>query len=148
MNNYRGFTLLELMIVVMVLGIVASLGLASYSNYIETTRAQSLNSNFEAAVSTARNNYRAAENLSALGAPVARVIPTDSAGWVDLMNAFPSSAPAGGVAYEAGTGNTTNGAVGLVFAGDYSNNSSTLTVHRPAFSGMAATSAMITQADI
>ncbi|MEM9620111.1 MAG: type II secretion system protein [Pseudomonadota bacterium] len=143
-----GFTLVELMITVAILGIIAALAMAAYANYITTAQTTSLQNNFEAAVRTARTNYMTAENLTTLGANTDQVVPDQSSAWVDLLNRLPAKAPDGGPAYEAGTGNVTNGAVGIIFAGDYADNSSTLTVHRPAYNGLPAISVMVTQASL
>ncbi|MEM7100589.1 MAG: prepilin-type N-terminal cleavage/methylation domain-containing protein [Pseudomonadota bacterium] len=143
----KGFSLIELMAVVLVVGVISSIALATYSNYINTAHAQAIVSNFETAVETAQNNYVAAEQLATTGASVDRVVPPDSAGWVDLLNSTRSSAPAGGDAYEEGAGDDTRGSIGLVFAGTFANGDSTVTINRPAFAGMPAASTQIAQSD-
>ena len=143
----KGFTLIELMIVVFVIGVISSIALMAYRNYIETAHAQALASNFETAVQTAQKNYVAAEQLATTGAQVDRVVPADSDGWASLLNSTHSMAPAGGEAFEAGTGDDARGAVGVVFSGTYADGDSTVTINRPAFAGLAAASIQIAQVD-
>ena len=143
----KGFTLIELMIVVFVVGVISSIALVAYTNYINTAHAQALASNFETAIQTAQKNYVAAEQLATTGAPVDRVVPPDSDGWADLLNSTHSMAPAGGTAYESGAGDEARGAVGVVFNGTYANGDSTVTINRPAFAGMPAASVQVDQAN-
>ena len=143
----KGFSLIELMAVVLVLGVISSIALATYTDYVDTAQAQTMVSNFETAVETAQNNYVAAEQLATTGAAVDRVVPPDSAGWVTILNSTRSSAPGGGEAYEAGAGDDTRGSIGIVYSGVYTNGDSTVTISRPAFAGMPAASALIAQTD-
>lgn len=145
--THGGFTLIEILIAVLVIGIVSSLALVSYSNYVDTANAQVLGSNYETAIQTAQKNYVAAEQLASTGAVVTRVVPADSQGWVDLLNSTNSAAPEGGLAYEVGTGNTATGAVGVVFTGTYGDGSSTVTLSRPAYAGFVTESVMVAQTD-
>ena len=142
-----GLSMIELMIVVFVVGVISSTALVAYNNYIDTAHAQALASNYETAVQTAQKNYVAAQQLATTGAAVTRVIPDDSDGWADLLNSTHSQAPAGGTAYETGGGDEARGSVGVVFTGAYSDGDSTVTLTRPAFAGLPASSVQIAQRD-
>ena len=145
--RHSGFTLIELMVTVGILGVIASIAFASYTSYIETARGGALTANFETAVQTARNNYVAARQLNAIGANATDVIPNTSAGWASMLNTAGSFAPDGGDAFEAGSGNETNGAVGVAFSGTYANYDSQVIVTRPAYAGLPETSVIIAQAN-
>ncbi len=150
MRNERpqqtGFTLIELMVVVAILAVVASLALVSYSNYLDNSRTAVVLANYESAVDIARGNYVVARQRSTLGASINDVIPGSSAGWTNMLNTISSGAPGGGEAYAVGTGSTVTGAVGIEFAGEYSSATSVVTIHRPAYMGMPATTEIISQA--
>jgi len=143
----KGFTLIELMIVVAILGVISSIALTSYSQFVSTAQGGTMVHNFEVAVDTARTSYAAARQRVAMGIPANTVIPANSADWVALLNQDNRSAPAGGDPYEVGTGNVNTGAVGLVFSGSYANRDSTLTIHRPAFAGVPEGSILVAQAN-
>ena len=146
-HQSSGFTLIELMIVVAILGVIGSIALTSYSQFVSTAQGGTMVHNFEVAVDTARTNYAAARQKVAMGISANNVVPATSADWVALLNQDNRSAPAGGEPYEVGTGNPTTGAVGIVFAGSYSNHDSTITIHRPAFGGVPQGSILVAQAN-
>ena len=88
-----GFTLIEILIAVLIIGVLGSLALVSYTDYVDTANFQVLGSNYETAIQTAQKNYVAAEQLASTGAVVTRVVPADSQGWVDLLNSTNAAAP-------------------------------------------------------
>ncbi|MEM7077804.1 MAG: type II secretion system protein [Pseudomonadota bacterium] len=146
-QSNSGFTLIELLVVMGVLGIIMSIALASYSSYIETARGGTIKANFEIAVNTAKNNFAAARQLTAIGASINSVIPASSAGWADMMNTSGSQAPEGGDPFEPGLGNVTNGAVGVQYVGAWSNRDAEVIITRPTYSGVPGASEIIRQAD-
>lgn len=50
-KNLRGFSLVELLVVVAIIGVLAAVGSVGYSNYMETTKLKVLKSNAEAVAS-------------------------------------------------------------------------------------------------
>ena len=142
-SRESGFTLIELMIVVGMLGVLASVAFSSYQDYVTQGRITKVNAHFVTATKFVRWHFASAQVRVSQGLNPNPAVPDTAAAWIPLLNPDAVLAPGGGDAYVTGTGDNDTGAIGIQVAGTWANFDSVVTITRPAFAGAPAASAQI-----
>ena len=141
-NETGGFTLIELMIAIAIIGVLAAIAIPAYQDYVENSNMAKVTSHYEGAVRFARVELRKLQADLAVGriADMAAADGTGNytqAGLVAVLNGNGGTAPGGGDPYAEGGGNANTGAIGVTVAGTLAGGDWVATFERPKIYGFA-----------
>jgi prepilin-type N-terminal cleavage/methylation domain-containing protein len=139
-----GFTLIELMVVVAIVGVLSAVAVVAYNGYIRDAKMAKVTAHYQVAIDFVGFRYADARVEEALGRAGSLAIPATTAGWVALLDWEGKHAPDGGPPYVAGAGDASTGAIGVLATGTWATGDSQVTITLPAFADLTTQSVVLT----
>ena len=131
--HQRGYTSVELLIVVAIIATLAAISIPGYQDYVSSANRVKVGSGYGEATRFVQHEYTKATSRVAVGLAPNPPIPNDDAGWIALLNPENDAAPKGGPAYVPGAGDAATGAIGISTTGDFLAGTAQVVLTRPAF---------------
>lgn len=146
MHRSTGFTLIETMVILAILGVLASVALPLYRDYIRDANMMKVNQHYGQAVRAIENRLRQVQSRIAINsdASLADLLPTKE-NLIDSLNSRGGTAPGGGNPY-ADEASKETGAIGISVSGTGATFS--VIVSRPVYGGLPEESQTITYSSL
>jgi len=138
----NGFTLVELMITVAIIGVIAAIGLPAYRGYIDTANMTKVNATYNEAIRLAQ--YEFSKDTTAITLGMGSTLPTSESAWIAVFDTSTVAlAPGGGPAYIPGKLKAKDGATGAVGV-KYDSKKQRVEIYRPYYLTLVGYKAKVT----
>lgn len=135
----HGFSLIELMIAVAIIGVLAAAAIPAYRSYVESSNMTKVSTHYRQGVRFIESEFRRLRTEIAIGTLDAVQADADytNAAWIQALNGEGGKAPDGTDAYAASASDA-GGVVGVSTTGTFATHDVVVTLTRPQYGDFAA----------